>query len=194
MINDSSTQISKNEQERLARRQDMRRRRIKKILIWLLVLGAIAAAIYGLAYWSRQAVSNKPGEAIAELERVHIDPGSKVTTYNSNPPTSGPHYPTWSEWGVHDKQVADEFLVHNLEHGGIWISYQNLEDKELIEKLKRIVSEYTLKVILTPRPENDSPIAVAAWGRLLKLEQFDESKIRDFINGFINRGPEQVPY
>ncbi len=194
MFDNDKVLISKNEQERLARRKDMRRRRIKKILIWLLVLGAIAAAIYGLVYWSRKAGANKPGQAIAELERVHIDPGTKVTTYNSNPPTSGPHYPTWSDWGAHDEQIADEFLVHNLEHGGIWISYKNPEDKELIGKLKSIVSEYSLKVILTPRPENDAPIAVAAWGRLLKLESFDERELRDFIGAFINRGPEQVPY
>lgn len=187
-------ELSKNEQERLARLKDVRRRKIKKVFVWLVVLAVIAAAIYGLVLWSKKAVQNKPGEAIAELGAEHVDVSAKVTAYNSNPPTSGPHYPTWANWGIHEEPVADEYLVHNLEHGGIWISYRDADDKELINKLKDIADDYSVKVIMTPRPGNDTPIAVAAWGRLLKLEEFDEERIKDFIGTFINRGPEQVPY
>ena len=67
-------------------------------------------------------------------------------------------------------------------------------DEELVAKLKDITDDFTLKVILTPRAANDSRIAVVAWGLLMKMDEFDEDQIRDFISSFINRGPEQVPY
>lgn len=186
--------LSKSEQERISRLQEVRKRGIKKFFIWIIVLAVAAAAVYGLVLWSKKSAQNKPGEAIPEVGREHVEVGTTVTTYNSNPPTSGPHYPTWATWGIHDEQIQDEYLVHNLEHGGIWISYKDPGDQELIGKLKDIVDDYALKVILTPRPQNDSRITVSAWGRLLELSEFDEKQIRDFIGAFINRGPEQVPF
>src|SRR3989344_5078 len=49
--------------------------------------------------------------------------GASHEAYNSNPPTSGPHYEQPSRWGVSQAELPDEQLIHNLEHGGIWISY-----------------------------------------------------------------------
>jgi len=191
--NNTNVELSKSEQERISRLQDARKRGVKKIIIWIMVLAVIAAVIYGLVLWSKKAAENRPGEAIPELGQEHIPAGSPRPEYNSNPPTSGPHYAAPANWGSYDQPLPDEQLVHNLEHGGIWISYRD-NDENLINQLKSIVDDYALKVILTSRPENDSKIAVAAWGRLMKMEEFDEDQIRDFIGSFINRGPEQVPY
>ena len=69
-----------------------------------------------------------------------------------------------------------------------------MDDQALISQLEEIVNDYGIKTIVTPRPPNDSRIAVAAWGRLLKLEEFDRGQIEDFIGAFINKGPEQTPY
>ena len=187
-------ELSKNEQERLARHRAARIHGFKKIVIWIAVIAIIGAAIYGLVWLSKKAAMNKPGEAIPELSRDHIPVGSPRPQYNSNPPTSGPHYPESAAWGVYDKTLPDEQLLHNLEHGGIWISYKDAGDKDLADQLKSLASKYTLKVIMEPRPADDSRIAVAAWGRLLKLDHFDKQQIRDFINAYINRGPEDVPY
>ncbi len=47
------------------------------------------------------------------------------------------------------------------------------------------------KVVVTPRPANDAPIALAAWGRLLKLQVFDEAQIVAFIDAYHGKtGPE----
>lgn len=194
MPNEDAVPISKNELERQDRLKSVRRRRMKKVIIWIVVLAVLAAAVYGIVFWSKKAAQNKPGESVAELGREHIPVNTPRPEYNSNPPTSGAHYAQPSEWGVYDHELPDEQLVHNLEHGGIWISYKDPADGELVSQLKGIADDFTLKVILTPRAANDSRIAVAAWGRLLKLETFEEGQIRDFISAFINRGPEQVPY
>lgn len=186
--------LSKSEQERSARLNATRRRRIKLIFIWLAILGLIGGGTYGLINYFQKAKARQPGVAIPIVGEDHIPLGQAGHGYNSNPPTSGSHYPDPAKWGIYEQALSDEQLIHNLEHGGIWISYRDPGDQGLISKLKDIVDDYPLKVILTPRPANDSKIAVAAWGHLLKLENFDRKAIQDFIKAFINKGPEQVPY
>ena len=187
-------QISKSELERQARLADVRNRRIKKIVIWLVVLVALAGAVYGIVLLSKKAEQQKPGTTYDNQGQDHIAIGAEHAAYNSNPPTSGWHYEKPADWGIYDQPLPDEELLHNLEHGGIWISYRDQNDKELIDKLKDIADDYSLKVIMTARPQNDSAIAVAAWGRLLKLDTFDRGQILDFLKAYINKGPEQVPY
>ncbi len=189
-----NTQISKSELERETRLKEAKSRKVKKFLIWPVVLLVVSAAVYGLVVISKNAQQNKPGLEIPELGQDHIPDGQIVDNYNSNPPTSGSHYGAPADWGAYEVQLPDERLVHNLEHGGIWLSYRDVDDGELINQLAEIVDHYGIKTILTPRPQNDSRIAVAAWGRLLKLEEFDREQIETFIEAFINKGPEQTPY
>ena len=154
--------------------------------------GALAVvAIIGLTVWS--AVRPRPGMTIAGQGAAHIGFGTAHPAYNSNPPTLGWHIPQVAPWGVSRSEVPDEIVLHNLEHGGVWISYKDPRDAALVEKLEAIASRYPSKVLVTPRPKNDSPIAVAAWQRLRKLDAYDEQRIVEFVNVFRNRGPERVP-
>ena len=49
--------------------------------------------------------------------------GRTAEEYNSNPPTSGPHYAQWEKPGIYNRVLEDGKLVHSLEHGYIIISY-----------------------------------------------------------------------
>ncbi|MBI3631826.1 MAG: DUF3105 domain-containing protein [Candidatus Vogelbacteria bacterium] len=122
--------------------------------------------------------------------QVHIAIGATHPEYNSNPPTSGWHYAEAADWDVYKKELPDEQLVHNLEHGGIWISYKNISTTT-INQIENVVRGQ-LKIIVTPRAKNDSPIVLASWGRLEKLQTFDEVKIREFINANRNKSPEPL--
>src|SRR5213594_1570909 len=140
------------------------------------------------SWWPRPAATNYP-----ELGRDHIFPGQAHPDYNSNPPTSGWHFPQPADWGYYNGELPDELVVHNLEHGGIWISFKSADDTEVINKLVALARRYRSKVIITQRPKNDSRIAVAAWTHLMKLDHYDATAIVDFINRFKNRGPEFFP-
>lgn len=153
----------------------------------------------GLGYYLFQSSSeaedpgNKPGELFENLGADHIDEGTQTpVTYNSNPPSSGPHWPVASVWGVYDIPEPDERYVHNLEHGGIWISYKPTLPAETIAQLKDFAKRYR-KVVVTPREANDSNIALAAWTRVQKLDSFDERTIIQFIEAHYDQGPEKVP-
>lgn len=131
------------------------------------------------------------GQAIEQLPATHIDIGATHEPYNSNPPTSGPHYVQQADWGVYNNPLPDEQLVHNLEHGGIWISYRGI-DEQTRSELEIMGRQNPGSVVLTPRPENDTKIALASWGRLEKLESFDRDAILSFIKANINNSPEKL--
>lgn len=122
----------------------------------------------------------------------HIAIGSAHPPYNSNPPTSGWHTVEPAPWGVYSEQLPDEQLIHNLEHGGIWLSYQDPTNQSIINDLLDIASRYPSHIIVEPRPENDSPVAVAAWGKLLTMDTVNKDIIYAFIRRYRKNGPENV--
>ena len=124
----------------------------------------------------------------------HIKPGAEHPLYNSNPPTSGPHYEEPARADFYDTPLPDEQLVHNLEHGHIWIAYH----PQIPEDVERSIKKFTeLMVIATPREANETDIALAAWGRLdafdLDGQPLDEARVRDFIRRYRDKGPEKLP-
>jgi hypothetical protein len=153
----------------------------------------------GLGYYLFQASnkpidpSQQPGETFENQGAEHINEGStEHVTYNSNPPTSGPHWPSAAAWGIYDNPEKDERYVHNLEHGGIWISYKPTVDANTVAQLKDFAKRYR-KVIVTPRAANDSNIALAAWTHKQNLDGYDEAAILKFIEAYYDQGPEKVP-
>lgn len=134
-----------------------------------------------------------PGTRFPDLGQQHVPVGTSVT-YNSNPPTSGPHYPYWAAWGIYKNPPADEFLVHNLEHGGVIISYNpnqiNGQELEQLRQQARSLSRFNPRIILTPRPNLDTAIALTAWNYLKKLDHYDSATVELFYDTHIARGPE----
>ncbi len=146
------------------------------------------------AFVACSMLSNTPSaQTFPILSREHVNPGDAHPAYNSNPPTNGWHYPNWADWGIYADTIPDEYLIHNLEHGGIWISYRDSDNTELINQLQQLVSTDSDRVIMTHRAADDSAISVAAWGVLLNLDQFDAASIEAFIQKYRYQGPENVP-
>lgn len=175
--------------------EDAIRRNQLRRTVWVgLALAAIGALIFsGIAY-SRWKSGNLPGIAVPDQGREHVTT-TNHPPYNSNPPVSGWHYPQPAEWGVYHEELADEIIIHNLEHGGVWISYKPDIPEEVRLKLESFFEKYGRKIIVTPRPQNDTEIALAAWGRLDKfgLAEYSEERVDKFIRAFRNKGPEFVP-
>ena len=89
------------------------------------VIGIITFLAVGLVVILALRNDNRTlnGERFPDQSRDHVPNGSELINYNSNPPTSGPHYGETVPWGSHTTEKDDRNLIHNLEHGGIWISY-----------------------------------------------------------------------
>jgi hypothetical protein len=153
-----------------------------------LKLGAAVAALVVVAvvigWFAYRANADLPGERFPDQGNDHIQAASeRHSPYNSDPPTSGPHLPYIAPWGVHTRPVPLELQVHNLEDGGVVVQY-NCTCPELVGKLRGIVSKYDRHVILAPYPGMKSMIALTAWTRLDRLEEFDEKRVTRFIDSY----------
>lgn len=183
-------ELRRQEQQKLQESRE-RKRLTKQITIWTIVVLIVGGSGYGLYYLASQPEKPRPGETFPILGQEHIAVGATHPAYNSNPPTSGSHYAQPADWGVYQKELPDEQAIHNLEHGGIWISYKDIDEKTKSD-LEAIGKRYSGSVIVTPRSANDAKIVLASWGRLEKLENFDETKIVDFIRANKNKSPEPL--
>lgn len=149
-------------------------------LIWA---SALLALVFGV--WHFSGAPANQARAVPSLGNRHIPVGASGTVaYNTDPPTSGPHYPTIVRWGVHEKPIARGFQVHNLEDGGVLVQYNCGDCPDLVEKLEGIARRYPKFVVLAPYPSMKHRIALTAWGRIDTLETFDEARVTGFIKAF----------
>ena len=132
------------------------------------------------------------GEAIdIGVEAPHIADPSQVIIPAGQPPVGGPHFAVPQDRGIYEAPVPDGNMIHSLEHGMVWISYRpDRLDAQAVERLRDIAKDCEADVILSPRPENEMPVALASWGRLQRLDGADQTQIEQFIKTNRNRSPE----
>lgn len=113
-----------------------------------------------------------------------------IFTYNSNPPTSGPHYAQAPAWGFYPKPIDDESALHAVEHGGVWVSYKDLNQDE-IDLLKKFVDNNSQSVIVTPRSLNNAHVSAVAWTKLVEFEGVDVDALQKFL--LLNKNKTHEP-
>jgi len=114
--------------------------------------------------------------------------------YDTFPPTSGDHWPQWSNCGFYEEELADERIVHNLEHSNIVVSY-NLSTPEEIDQLRDIINDIGLaNVTGVTHAYSKIPVgtvAMSAWGVSDSMEGIDQSRIETFFDTYSGQlGPE----
>lgn len=163
-----------------------------------LVVGTIVLLVGGAGFfvWSLYEPLGQDYSKATPFEgQAHVAQGT-TTTYNTNPPTSGNHWPIPLRDGIYDKEKPDEAIVHSMEHGRVIVSYKPSLPVSVIKALKDIAGQNA--VIIVPRSKNETDIALAAWTRLDTFNlnpqgTFDEKRVKDFIRRYKNKGPENVP-
>jgi hypothetical protein len=207
---------SKRERRQSQQQQAERARRTRRLVIG----GAVAVLVLAAfgAVWQSGILNPKPMpvaqgsvgscgnvQSLPSLGQEHIAFGQQHLPYNSNPPATGPHLDNPQNWGIYTVAQIQEQLLHNLEHGGIVIQYNNLSGPE-VQQLTGIVQRDRFHIILAPYPgmPSEAKIALTAWtgpngnpslqaGKLLYCTGVDENAIRAFINAYRDKGPELVP-
>ena len=222
---------------------------------WKIGLGIAVVAGAGWLAWTM--TRPVPGIRMADQGREHVTPQAVFEfKYNSNPPTSGQHLPTWVKTGVFDVAQSEGELIHALEHGYVIISYNcnvhlkaslpvipanagiqsknwipdqvgddkliskvfaheeegsssadfvdptiatgsamNESDgcKTLVKQLAEVANQKKFwKLIVVPRPQLDTTIALTAWTYIDKFDQFNKARIERFIDYHRDGGPEKT--
>ena len=178
------------EQARATRRQTM-------IRIGYVALGLLVLAV--AVWWV--ALRPRPGEHVPSQGRTH-HPLDYAFDYSSDPPTSGPHFFTPAQAGIYRQPVHDQLLIHSMEHGHVVVHFncdqpstgsapEDGDCSALGRSLADIATDMRVwKLIVVPRANLGSRLALTAWTRIDKFDNFDESRIRAFISAWRNRGPE----
>jgi len=183
------------------KRKERHERNQRQKLISTLTWGGIGVAILaviGFMIW--QGVKPAAGESIPIMtSSPHIDVDTDTGQYNSDPPTSGLHYPQEANVGFYDENIYTYpagYLVHNLEHGYVifWYNCDLLSESAcsgLKSQIRTVMDELGgIKLIAYPWNSIDVPLVMTSWGRLQRFETFDPAQAIAFYRANLNRAPE----
>jgi hypothetical protein len=113
---------------------------------------------------------------------LHVGTEERVA-YNRFPPVGGPHDGVWAACNgvVYTVPVRDENMVHTLEHGAVWVTYNpdTIAAGDL-DVLTSLVENQTY-ISLSPYPGLDSPISLQGWAHQLKVDSASDERVRQFI-------------
>jgi hypothetical protein len=145
------------------------------------------------------AIAPIPGN---ESDHSLVDPADTSEAWTSDPPTGGAHNGGTVVWGAFDEPVSQAQLVHNLEHGGVYIQYGDEVSDETVAALRTFYDAHQNGTILAPYPTLGDKVAVGAWnasqgdyetdeGVFMTCTEFDESAFTAFFTAFQFKGPER---
>jgi hypothetical protein len=139
------------------------------------------------------------------LASPHVPEGTPIT-YNSNPPSSGPHYPVWANFQEFTVPLDEGYLVHSLEHGAVALLHKcdvaAPGCAATIESLRKIRESIAtdpscdpavrVRVIIAPFPKLDMPVGAVAWGFTYKADCVDVPTLTQFVNDNYAKSPENI--
>ena len=202
---------------------DVDRRR--KLLYAALAAALVVAAIIGAALALGGGGGGDDGaesvrvalvDAGCTLEAKPAQPGEHTTEidatdnpkWNTDPPTTGPHYQVPAIFGEYDSPVQVAQSIHNLEHGGVFIYYGDDVSEGTVSELSAFYNEDPTGLLLAPLPRLADEIVLGAWvtpdprpgavaeggnGYLARCTEFDEAAFATFRDEFRFKGPERFP-
>ena len=144
-------------------------------------------------------------------ESDHSDVPTLTTKpkWNSNPPTSGPHFGQTAVWGFYDRDEPVPLVqtTHNLEHGGVVIHYGPDVPDAQVEEIRAYWQDDPNGLVVAPLASNGNKITLSGWtapdattgtrdrgrGWLASCTEFDEGAFDAFLDEHRYQGPERIP-
>ena len=137
-----------------------------------------------------------PVESYPSMGAEHIRPGESHEPYNSNPPTSGPHWAVPADAGFYEPSsvVEPEMVVHNLEHGQIVIWYRPHVNPFLEEQVETLVAQEPQATLGVPYEDMNEGynIVITSWTKARACVSASQQVVDDFRRRFQGRSPEPL--
>lgn len=128
------------------------------------------------------ASADTPASYVDYKAAIHITAEQRVA-YNRSPPVGGPHDGTWANCNgiVYQTAVRSENMVHTLEHGAVWITYNpDTITPEDLATLTALVDGQPFTT-LSPYPGLDSNISLQSWAHQLNVDSATDERVKQFI-------------
>ncbi|GAA2251811.1 membrane protein [Streptomyces ruber] len=182
--------------EELRRAERARERRNR-----LLTIGTATVIIAGLAgggWYLLDAAEQREQAAAAPIDGVQtwsdLSQNHVTTTvdYPMSPPVGGDHNQIWvnCDKQVYTTKLPEENAVHALEHGAVWVTYNDTAAEADVEELTDRVRRTTY-TFMSPYEDQSAPIVLSAWGHQLKVDSASDARIQRFLDTYVQG--EQTP-
>jgi hypothetical protein len=196
---DKSKGLKSQREQREARR---RRQKTLSTVRWggLVVFGL---AIVGFLVWLGTRPVSAIGDEVVVTSAEHVPTGSDSGPYPTNPPAGGKHYAETYTAGFYEEadleglpKNYEGYLVHNLEHGHVifWYNCAASPDTDcdaLKSSIRQVMDEFNnSEVVAFPWDSQAEPLVMTSWGRILRFEQVNLDKMREFVRINRNKSPE----
>jgi hypothetical protein len=167
-----------------------------------LIRMAVYAGLFGLAVWffffrgpnlPEQVQGHEVQSFSGTGENDHTD---APVAYDESPPVSGQHAASPLVCGTYAEPVANEGLVHSLEHGAVYALYSRDLPVEQIRTLEGLAAEEDWSENFLVAPYDDLPegtvVSVGSWGHRMDLSEFDRDAIVEFKDTFESQGTAEA--
>jgi uncharacterized protein DUF3105 len=168
-------------------------------MIGAIALAVVAVVAIGIGFFSVLDIGGGGGASAADFDKAAkaanctvqdfgTDKGGQhlaatdpdPASWDSDPPTHGPHDPVWAVWGQYEQDVPQRALVHNLEHAGMVIQYGPQVQADQLAALKAAVLKDTQWTILAPYSKLGDKIAFEVWTHMAECTKFDEGVLAHY--------------
>ncbi len=159
---------------------------------------AVAAAVVVLAACGggsgleggQSELLGEADEGIDGVQAIRVadnDHDEDPIDYQLRPPAGGAHNPVWANCGFYDIPVPDEHVVHDLEHGAVWLAYSpdlDADELEVIWHLTRVGEKVVASPYRSLRP--GEAVVATAWARQLRLDEVGDERLADFVLQYVD--------
>ncbi|TLS47126.1 DUF3105 domain-containing protein [Streptomyces montanus] len=187
---------------RRAERARERRNRILTITIsTVIVAGLVGFGAYALdsandKEEAQSAAAKKPvkGEKSWNAKKLSQNHVAKSVSYPMNPPVGGDHHQAWMtcDGTVYTKAIPNENAVHSLEHGAVWVTYNEKAADADVKRLAGKVDK-TPYTLMSPVDDQSGAITLSAWGHQLSVEKASDPRVEQFFTKYVQGAQTPEP-
>lgn len=111
-----------------------------------------------------------------------------------NPPVGGDHNPVWMncDADVYTEAIPKENAVHSLEHGAVWVTYNEKAKGADVEALAERVSK-TPYSLMSPVADQKDPLVLSAWGKQVTVKSATDARVGQFFTKYVQGAQTPEP-
>ncbi|MEU7579173.1 DUF3105 domain-containing protein [Streptomyces sp. NPDC041068] len=133
--------------------------------------------------WPKYKVTEGGEKVWGKLGRTHV---TKDVDYPMTPPVGGDHHQAWMNCNgdVYEKELREVNAVHSLEHGAVWVTYNDKAKPADVKKLAAKVRA-TPYSLMSPVEDQKDPVMLTAWAHQRTVSGADDPKVKEFFSTYV---------
>ncbi|AVZ72655.1 hypothetical protein SLUN_11080 [Streptomyces lunaelactis] len=190
--------------EQMRKAEQARERRSR--IITISISAVVVAGLVGFGLFALNKESDKKDQEAAaakapvtgektwdakKLGRTHV---TKAVTYPMKPPVGGDHDQAWMNCNgdVYKEAIPDRNAVHSLEHGAVWVTYNDKAPAGDVTKLGEKVKK-TPYSLMSPVKDQSGAIMLSAWGKQVTVDSADDPRVDQFFTKYVQGAQTPEP-